>query len=194
MAHVRGQASPVYRVPRAKSPGTDAIWPPEKYCKLAITFEGDDGEIGEWAFCDPRRLGRIKLVDADESELTRVPPLGDLGADPLLAMPSVDTLADAFAKRSAPIKAVLLDQNGVRRCAHSCLIRLPVLATDLSPSIAASVWHWQYVEGFYQALIDTLLNLCRTDYMVDEILYQAAIVSLLHVSSSLARLRYGTAT
>lgn len=114
MAHVRGQASPVYRVPRAKSPGTDAIWPPEKYCKLAITFEGDNGEIGEWAFCDPRRLGRIKLVDADESELMKVPPLGDLGADPLLAMPSVDRLADAFAKRSAPIKAVLLDQNGVR--------------------------------------------------------------------------------
>lgn len=114
MARVRGQASPVYRVPRAKSPGTDAIWPPEKYCKLAITFEGDDGETGEWAFCDPRRLGRIKLVDADESELTKVPPLGDLGADPLLAMPSIDMLADAFAKRSAPIKAVLLDQNGVR--------------------------------------------------------------------------------
>lgn len=113
MAHVRGQASPVYRVPRAKSPG-DSAWPPEKYCKLAITFESGDGSIGEWAFCDPRRLGRIKLVDADESDLLKVPPLGDLGADPLLDMPSVEVLAAAFAARSAPIKAVLLDQNGVR--------------------------------------------------------------------------------
>lgn len=33
----------------------------------------------------------------------------------------------------------------------------------------------------------TFLNLCRTDYMVDEILYQAAIVSLLHDSARLAR-------
>ncbi|GAA6012958.1 hypothetical protein JCM8202_002966 [Rhodotorula sphaerocarpa] len=111
MAHVRGQASPVYRVPRGQSPDATA-WPPEKYCKLAIAFEGPDGEVGDWAFCDPRRLGRIKLVDVDEAELLRVAPLGDLGADPLLAMPSPEALAEVFAKRSAPIKAVLLDQNG----------------------------------------------------------------------------------
>lgn len=138
MAHVRGQASPVYRVPRAKSPGTDAIWPPEKYCKLAITFEGDDGEIGEWAFCDPRRLGRIKLVNADESELTKVPPLGDLGADPLLAMPSIDMLADAFAKRSAPIKAVLLDQNGPLCGIGNYMVDEILYQAAIHPSLPAS--------------------------------------------------------
>lgn len=144
MAHVRGQASPVYRVPRANSPGTDAVWPPEKYCKLAITFEGDDGEVSEWAFCDPRRLGRIKLVDAVESELAKVPPLGDLGADPLLAMPSADDLAIAFSKRSAPIKAVLLDQNGVRPGAGPDLALLLGEADHLIPAFMRA---WQYVHA-----------------------------------------------
>ncbi|GAA5989369.1 hypothetical protein JCM10908_001280 [Rhodotorula pacifica] len=138
MAHVRGQASPVYRVPRAKSPGTDAIWPPEKYCKLAITFEGDDGEIEEWAFCDPRRLGRIKLVDAEEAELLKVPPLGDLGADPLLAMPPVEELGVALAKRNAPIKAVLLDQNGPLCGIGNYMVDEILYQAAIHPSLPAS--------------------------------------------------------
>lgn len=112
MAHVRGQPSPVYRVPRSASPAED--WPP-KYMKAAITFEDPEtGETTDWAFCDARRLGRIKLVEAGENDVERHPPLSELGADPLLDMPSVETLRTALAKRNAPIKAVLLDQNGVR--------------------------------------------------------------------------------
>lgn len=40
-------------------------------------------------------------------------PLSTSGADPFLDMPSVEVLAAALSKRHAPIKAVLLDQNGV---------------------------------------------------------------------------------
>ncbi|GAA5875612.1 hypothetical protein JCM3774_006117 [Rhodotorula dairenensis] len=152
MAHIRGQTSPVYRVPRAKSPGTDAVWPPEKYCKLAITFEGEDGEIGEWAFCDPRRLGRIKLVDADEPELEKVPPLGDLGADPLLAMPSVDDLATAFSKRSAPIKAVLLDQNGPLCGIGNYMVDEILYQSAIHPSLPATYLS----EPSQRALLTTL--------------------------------------
>lgn len=60
--------------------------------------------------------------------------LSTSGADPLLAMPSVEELAPALGKRHAPIKAVLLDQNG--------------------PLCGIGNW------------------------MVDEILYQSALVSL----------------
>ncbi|GAA6029297.1 hypothetical protein JCM8097_003609 [Rhodosporidiobolus ruineniae] len=117
MAHIRGEPSPVYRVPRSKGAAED--WPP-KYCKTCITFsepDGEDGgegaEVGQWAFCDPRRLGRIKLVEVEDGgEVEKVPPLSELGADPLLNMPSVDSLRASLAKRNAPIKAVLLDQNG----------------------------------------------------------------------------------
>ncbi|GAA5967723.1 hypothetical protein JCM21900_004046 [Sporobolomyces salmonicolor] len=119
MAHVRGEPSPVYRVPRSKSDGQDE-WPP-KYMKCVIEFvdpstgrgEGEEGEVtGEWAFCDARRLGRIKLVEAAEGEIEKVEPLSLLGADPFLNMPALDQLSAALGKRNAPIKAVLLDQNG----------------------------------------------------------------------------------
>ncbi|SGZ22263.1 BQ5605_C022g09463 [Microbotryum silenes-dioicae] len=99
---VRGESGPVYRAPRAKTDPN--VWPP-KYAKACFKF--DDGS--EWAFCDSRRFGRIKLIEgvAEEQE-----PLVSLGADPFLAMPSVEVLAEALRKRNAPVKAVLLDQNG----------------------------------------------------------------------------------
>ncbi|GAA5848220.1 hypothetical protein JCM8547_004448 [Rhodosporidiobolus lusitaniae] len=110
MAHIRGEPSPVYRVPRSAKAEE---WPP-KYLKACITFTEGEGEeekeVGEWAFCDPRRLGRIKFIEGEEVE--KVPPLSELGADPLLNMPSVEALRASLAKRNAPIKAVLLDQNG----------------------------------------------------------------------------------
>ncbi|GAA5932781.1 uncharacterized protein JCM15063_002201 [Sporobolomyces koalae] len=109
MAHVRGEASPVYRVPRATS--SQQEWPP-KYMKCCLTFKAADGTVSEWAFCDPRRLGRIKLVDCPEEEIELVKPLCDLGADPYLAMPALADLSVALLKRDAPIKAVLLNQNG----------------------------------------------------------------------------------
>ena len=142
MAHVRGQPSPVYRVPRSASPAED--WPP-KYMKAAIVFEDPaTGETSDWAFCDPRRLGRIKLVEADEGEVERHPPLSELGADPLLDMPSVDVLRTALARRNAPIKAVLLDQNGVRpRRFILPRRRAPSLTPHFLLPSAAVVWHRQ---------------------------------------------------
>lgn len=66
----------MYCAPRAK---TDACtWPP-KYSKVVFTFaDAETGEeVGEWAFCDARRLGRLKLADAQEPET--VAPLSTLG-------------------------------------------------------------------------------------------------------------------
>ena len=92
MAHVRGEPSPVYRVPRSKSAAND--WPP-KYMKCCLTFRADDGATSEWAFCDPRRLGRIKLVDCAAEDLESVSPLGDLGPF---------TSASSYAAGSSPIR------------------------------------------------------------------------------------------
>lgn len=77
-ACVRGEAGDTYRAPRAKTDPSE--WPP-KYTKAVLTFADDANEgieVGEWAFCDARRLGRIKLVDGVDPEL--VPPLSLLGA------------------------------------------------------------------------------------------------------------------
>ncbi|KAK4702384.1 formamidopyrimidine-DNA glycosylase, partial [Phenoliferia sp. Uapishka_3] len=107
-SQTKGISAPTYKVPRAKSDPDE--WPP-KYMKTTITFADEDGtKVGEWAFCDARRLGRIKLIETEIPEEAQV--LTCLGQDPLLDMISIEALATALGKRHAPIKAVLLDQNG----------------------------------------------------------------------------------
>ena len=38
-------------------------------------------------------------------------PLNELGFDPILKMPDLDTFVEAVGKRKVPIKALLLDQS-----------------------------------------------------------------------------------
>lgn len=76
---------------------------PDRWIKLRLRLH--DG----WtlAFANKRRLGRARLRDRPLQQ----PPLSRLGPDPLLALPSPDALADTLARRTAAIKAVLLDQR-----------------------------------------------------------------------------------
>ena len=116
--HLSGVAAPQYKVKMGdvRAP-TD--WPP-RFLKLELVF--DNGQ--RWAYTDPRRLGRIRLVNDPLNE----PPVSLLGFDPLLAMPTVEQLRAWFAGRTAPIKAVLLDQT-----------------------VAAGVGNWIADEVLYQA-------------------------------------------
>jgi formamidopyrimidine-DNA glycosylase len=96
-------------------------WPP-RFTKLRLIF--DDG--GELVMTDARRLGRIRLRTDPRAE----PPISDLGFDALRGLPPPTRLAELLAARSAPIKAVLLDQ-----------------------SFAAGVGNWIADEVLYQARI-----------------------------------------
>jgi len=118
--HLTGVAAPQYKV---KVNATRALedWPP-RYVKLEL--ELDDGR--RWAFTDPRRLGRIRLVHDPLSE----PPVSLLGFDPYLSMPTLDGFRGWLAGRKAPIKAVLLDQT-----------------------VAAGVGNWIADEVCYQARV-----------------------------------------
>ena len=118
--HLTGVAAPQYKV---KVNATRALedWPP-RYVKLEL--ELDDGR--RWAFTDPRRLGRIRLVQDPISE----PPVSLLGFDPYLNMPTLDGFRGWLAGRKAPIKAVLLDQT-----------------------VAAGVGNWIADEVCYQARV-----------------------------------------
>jgi formamidopyrimidine-DNA glycosylase len=81
-------------------------WPP-KYTKLQVDFANG----ASIAFCDPRRLGRIRLRD---SPPTLSSPIKDLALDPVCdPLPSKEALSARLQKINAPIKAVLLDQNKV---------------------------------------------------------------------------------
>ena len=75
--------------------------PPEIYCRN--TFLLDDGS--QLQFCDRRKLGAMWLV-ADPAEV-----VGKLGPDPLAPDFTPELLAERLQQRSAPIKAVLCDQE-----------------------------------------------------------------------------------
>jgi formamidopyrimidine-DNA glycosylase len=77
-------------------------WPP-RFTKLRLTL--DDG--GELVYADARRLGRVRLRHDPAAE----PPISRLGFDALVALPTAPAMAEELATRSAPIKAVLLDQS-----------------------------------------------------------------------------------
>jgi formamidopyrimidine-DNA glycosylase len=97
----------------------DEGWPP-RFTKLQLHF--DDG--GQLAMTDARRLGRIRLREDPRAE----PPMSLLGFDALLELPAPSRFQRLLAERSAPIKAVLLDQ-----------------------SFAAGVGNWIADEVLYQA-------------------------------------------
>src|SRR6266536_4114539 len=119
-----GFHAPRARAVRLVSAGkreTGDAWPPP-FAKLRLTF--DDG--GELVMTDARRLGRIRLRADPRAE----PPVSELGFDALLGLPAPPRFADLLAGRSAPIKALLLDQ-----------------------SFAAGVGNWIADEVLYQARI-----------------------------------------
>jgi formamidopyrimidine-DNA glycosylase len=97
-------------------------WPP-RFVKLRLTF--DDG--GELAMADARRLGRIRLREDPRHE----PPVAGLGFDALHELPPPARFLTLLRERTAPMKALLLDQT-----------------------FAAGVGNWIADEVLYQARID----------------------------------------
>lgn len=74
-----------------------------RHAKLTLVAEGGSAIV----FSDSRRFGRIRLLrDPPHEE-----PIRDLGFDVLDELPGTRELAGVLAARTAPIKAVLLDQG-----------------------------------------------------------------------------------
>jgi formamidopyrimidine-DNA glycosylase len=141
------------RTPGLNDEGTD--WPPQ-YWKAAIAFE--DGS--EWAFCDSRRLGRIKLIDGD---IKQVPPLSLLGADPIHAMPSTEVLAEKLGARTAPIKAHLLDQNATFAGLGNWLVDEILFQALIHPAQPCCSLTPEQIQSLHSAITDV----CQTAVAVD---------------------------
>ncbi|KAF2145410.1 uncharacterized protein K452DRAFT_264406 [Aplosporella prunicola CBS 121167] len=90
----------------------DSEWPP-KYWKFILEVDGD--EKCEAAFVDPRRLGRIRLVDADGEQLRNTTPLKENGPDPVIDKDILtqEWLVKKLKSKKVPIKALLLDQANI---------------------------------------------------------------------------------
>ncbi|SAM08883.1 hypothetical protein [Absidia glauca] len=85
----------------------DQEWPP-RFWKTIITFENTATEEPlVVAYCDPRRLGRLRLIAGDP---LLCEPISKLGFDPLHNLPDLDDFTTRVGKRAVPIKALLLDQ------------------------------------------------------------------------------------
>jgi formamidopyrimidine-DNA glycosylase len=100
----------------------DRGWPP-RFTKLHLVF--DDG--AELVLADARRLGRVRLRENPATE----PPVSLLGFDAHRALPSPAEFRALVRARSAPLKALLLDQK-----------------------FAAGVGNWIADEVLYQARLD----------------------------------------
>jgi formamidopyrimidine-DNA glycosylase len=102
--------------------GPDGAWPP-RFTRLHLTFE--DG--GQLVFADARRLGRVRLRRDPRHE----PPISLLGFDAHRGIPPPARFRELLCARTAPLKAVLLDQT-----------------------FAAGVGNWIADEVLYQARLD----------------------------------------
>lgn len=103
--------------PKAKSGGHQKIWGGaklwsesnkdyrERLSHARLVLELDKGF--ELAYLDPRRFGRMWLVDNPEESA----PISKLGFDPLIDFPSVKILGEKLKRRRKAIKSVLLDQG-----------------------------------------------------------------------------------
>jgi len=93
-----------------KKPGESDQWPP-KFSKFVLETEGKTPV--EVAFTDPRRLGRVRLVDCPGKDIRNHSPLVENGPDPVVDAEifTFDFLKTKMKKRHVPIKALLLDQT-----------------------------------------------------------------------------------
>src|SRR4051794_9941615 len=87
-------------------------WPPKYWKFLLSTAEDPKCEI---AFTDPRRLGRIRLVDCEASQIRNHSPLKENGPDPVVDKEklSKDWFTERIKRKKVPVKAWLLDQANV---------------------------------------------------------------------------------
>ena len=114
-----------------KDIAADGSWPP-RFTKLELEFDGG----ARVSFSDPRRLGRIRLLSGNARES---PCLASLAPDALLALPAPDAFASALAARGAtPVKAVLLDQQGIVSGLGNYLVDEICYWAGLHPETAAA--------------------------------------------------------
>ncbi|OAA70495.1 Ribosomal protein S13-like, H2TH [Cordyceps fumosorosea ARSEF 2679] len=86
-----------------------SVWPP-RFWKFQITT--DDKPAVEIAFTDPRRFGRVRLVDCPGEDIRKHTPLVENGPDPVVDKDrfTEEYLRGKMQSRHVPIKALLLDQ------------------------------------------------------------------------------------
>lgn len=107
--HIKGDQTAYTNYYKKQKPEEREMWPP-KYWKFQLTTE-DDPAV-EIAYTDPRRFGRVRLVDCPGDSIRKHSPLVENGPDPVV---DTDIFTEEFLRskmksRHVPVKALLLDQ------------------------------------------------------------------------------------
>lgn len=107
--HIKGVRTAYTNYYNKMKPGEEDQWPP-KYWKFQL--ETDSDPKVEVAFVDPRRFGRIRLVDCPGKDIRQASPLVENGPDPVVDQDlfTYQYLLDKMRSRHVPVKALLLDQ------------------------------------------------------------------------------------
>ncbi|KAK6223802.1 formamidopyrimidine-DNA glycosylase [Colletotrichum tabaci] len=110
--HIKGDKTAYTNYYKKMKDGEADVWPP-KYWKFQL--ETDDDPPVAAAFTDPRRFGRIRLVNCPGADIRNHSPLKENGPDPVV---DVDVFTEAYfcdkmRSRHVPVKALLLDQSHI---------------------------------------------------------------------------------
>lgn len=125
-------------------------WPP-KFTKCLIKFS--NGE--ELAFCDPRRLGKIRIRGKNPSEEL---PISKLAPDPMQWGGKVpETFFRGLAKMTPNIKSVLLDQEKVVSGVGNWVADEVLYQSGIHPSVPCK----NLPEATVLLLGNNLMDICR---------------------------------
>ncbi|KAK1970748.1 formamidopyrimidine-DNA glycosylase domain-containing protein [Colletotrichum sublineola] len=110
--HIKGDRTAYTNYYKKMKDGEADVWPP-KYWKFQL--ETDDNPPVAAAFTDPRRFGRVRLVDCPGADIRKHSPLKENGPDPVV---DADIFTEAYLAgkmraRHVPVKALLLDQSHI---------------------------------------------------------------------------------
>lgn len=107
--HIKGDRTAYTNYYKKLKPEELDVWPP-KHWKFHLQTEQPAVEV---AFTDPRRFGRVRLVDCPGESIRKFSPLVENGPDPVVDTDvfTKDYLRGRMRSRRVPIKALILDQT-----------------------------------------------------------------------------------
>lgn len=144
---VRGEPAPHYKTFKISESAT--CWPP-KFAKFELVLS-DGGRV---AYTDPRRFGRVLLRGCDFAEVS---PISDLAPD-ALDPPALEDCLELLKRRSAAIKAVLLDQGALVAGVGNWVADEVLYAAKVHPASKANALSREHVVRLREALV----SVCRT--------------------------------
>jgi formamidopyrimidine-DNA glycosylase len=127
------------------------VVPKEKHTHLVFCFEAG----GQLAYHDPRRFGRLRLIDTDGDKA--IPPLLRLGPDPLESSFTIEELARMTSRSGRSIKDFLLDQTKIAGIGNIYACEIIHHAT-LHPCARVKELSPRQVDTLYHAIREVLLR------------------------------------